>query len=122
MEFRMDDVGKFLGLLFLSRDIAHVGHLKSRSYAEHMALGDFYGAVVDLADRYAETYQGYKGELIEVKLQAADDMEPMKALKAQAMWIQSNRQKIAPTPTLANIVDEILELFHSTCYKLKFLG
>ena len=34
----------------------------------------------------------------------------------------SGEDCIGSTPTLANIVDEILELFHSTCYKLKFLG
>jgi hypothetical protein len=43
---------------FHSRTAAHVLHLKSKSYSEHMALHDFYDEIVDLTDAFAEMYQG----------------------------------------------------------------
>ena len=39
----------FVGTLFLARDVAHSVHLNTRSFAKHMALNEFYDAIVDLA-------------------------------------------------------------------------
>ena len=33
-------------------------HLQSKSYSQHKALGRYYEDVIDLADRYAEAFQG----------------------------------------------------------------
>ena len=51
----------FIGMLFLARDVAHSVHLNTRSYSKHMALNTFYESIVDLADGFAETYQGRNG-------------------------------------------------------------
>ena len=50
----MSDCDKFLGMLFLARDVAHSAHLNTRSYAKHQALGGFYDEIIDLADKFAE--------------------------------------------------------------------
>ena len=50
--------GDFIGQLFLARDVAHSVHLNTRSYAKHKALNEFYTKVVELADTFAEAYQG----------------------------------------------------------------
>ena len=54
-------VGEFVMKALHARTNAHVLHLKSRSYARHVALGDFYDALVDLLDGYVEAYQGAFG-------------------------------------------------------------
>lgn len=51
-------VGEFVMKALHARTNAHVLHLKSRSYARHVALGDFYDVLVDLLDGYVEAYQG----------------------------------------------------------------
>ena len=40
------------------RTAAHLAHLSADSYSEHVALGEFYEALLDLVDSYAEVYMG----------------------------------------------------------------
>ena len=62
---------KFIGTLFLARDVAHSVHLNTRSYAKHQALNGFYDEVVDLADKFAEAYQGKYGLIGPIALMSA---------------------------------------------------
>ena len=48
--------GKFIGLLFQSRDMMHIAHLQTTSFAEHKALNGYYDGILDLADRDWETF------------------------------------------------------------------
>ena len=38
---------QLISLFFLARDIAHKEHLRTDSYARHMALGSFYDDIID---------------------------------------------------------------------------
>jgi hypothetical protein len=60
----------FVGILFLGRDVAHSVHLNTRSYAKHVALNTFYDEIVDLADKFAEAYQGRHGLIGAISLQS----------------------------------------------------
>ena len=48
---------KFIGMLFLARDVTHSVHLNTRSFAKHMALQGFYEGIIPLADSLAEAYR-----------------------------------------------------------------
>ena len=86
--------GKYVALLFLARDIAHRVHLKTRSYAEHKALNEFYDEIVDMADGIAEQWQGEYEELLKIPtLAAKDTTDPLKYMKETLKWIESNRYK-----------------------------
>ena len=61
----------FVGMLFLARDVAHSVHLNTRSFAKHSALQGFYEGIVDLADSFAEAYQGKHGLMGPVALMSA---------------------------------------------------
>ena len=37
----MSNCDKFIGMLFLARDVTHSAHLNTRSYAKHVALNGF---------------------------------------------------------------------------------
>ena len=63
----------FVGTLFLARDVTHSVHLNTRSYAKHVALNEFYDAIVDLADKFAEAYQGRHGLIGPITLMNAKD-------------------------------------------------
>lgn len=115
----------FVGLLFLGRDVAHSVHLNTRSFAKHMALQGFYEGIVDLADKFAEAYQGKYGLIGGITLQSAKKTANIvEFLQEQMDEIEANRYRVVDkecTP-LHNIIDEIVGLYLSTLYKLRFLA
>jgi len=116
-------IGKMIGVMFLSREVAHREHLKSSSYAQHMALGDFYEAVICQADILAETYQGM-GTLIEDIPYMDHDGEGniTSTLKKHLVLIQRLRSKYTPeSDAMNNVFDDIETMYLGTLYKLKFL-
>lgn len=120
-------IGQFIAVLFLARDLAHRAHLRTTgpgSFAAHEALGEFYPAVVDLADRLAETYQGCELTLIDIPLLDNDFPGPiLDSMKAQQKWIKANRYKAVDKEEthMQQIIDDIVELYDRTIFKLHFL-
>jgi hypothetical protein len=115
----------FVGHLFLARDVAHSVHLNTRSYAKHIALSDFYDKVVDLADAFAEAYQGRHGLMGPISLQNAKKSgNIVEFLSDSLAEIEASRYKVCDEKDSAiqNIIDEIISLYLSTLYKLKFLA
>lgn len=115
----------FVGMLFLARDVTHSVHLNTRSYAKHKALGGFYDKVVDLADNFAEAYQGRHGLIGPITLMSAKKTSNVvEFLQDQLAEIESNRYKFCEESDTAiqNIIDEIVALYLSTLYKLRFLA
>lgn len=116
---------KFIGTLFLARDVAHSVHLNTRSFAKHSALNTFYDEIVDLADKFAEAYQGKYGLIGPIALMSAKKTNNIvEFLEDQVEDLMTMRYEVVDkecTP-LQNIIDEILGLYYSTLYKLKFLA
>jgi DNA-binding ferritin-like protein len=115
----------FVGLLFLGRDVAHSVHLNTRSFAKHMALQTFYEEIVELADSFAEAYQGKYGLIGGITLQSAKKTANIvEFLQEQMDEIEANRYKVVDKDCTAlhNIIDEIVGLYLSTLYKLRFLA
>ena len=116
---------EFIGMLFLARDVAHSVHLNTRSFSKHMALGTFYDEVIDLADKFAEAYQGRYGLIGPIALMnAKNTANILDFLRGQAEDIEKARYEVCEkTETaLQNIIDEIVGLYLSTIYKLRFLA
>ena len=121
----MKSAGEFVALLFLARDLAHRAHLRTRSYAEHMALGAFYEGIVPLVDSFAEAYQGRFNELLDIPLVDNEfEGEIADILDQQLEVIEGSREKIVSRKesALHNIIDEVVALYQSTLYKLRFLA
>ena len=115
----------FVGMLFLARDVTHSVHLNTRSYAKHKALGKFYTGVVDLADSFAEAYQGRHGLIGPITLMSAKKTSNVvEFLQDQLAEIDANRYKFCDKEetSIQNIIDEIVSLYESTLYKLRFLA
>lgn len=115
----------FVGCLFLARDVAHSVHLNTRSFAKHMALNGFYDGIVDLADKFAEAYQGRHGLIGPISLMSAKKTgNIIEFLEDQVDEIEKCRYEICDKSetALQNIIDEIVGLYLSTLYKLKFLS
>lgn len=113
-----------LATLFLSREVAHREHLKTKSFSQHMALGEFYEGIVERADAIAEAYQGKyfvideipilgwdgKGKIDDILESHMDDIEK---LRYQAC----DKNETA----IQNLIDEAIALYLSTLYKLRNL-
>lgn len=115
----------FIGMLFLARDVAHSVHLNTRSYSKHVALNIFYDEIVDFADKFAEAYQGKHGLIGPISLMnARKTTNILDFLQDQVDEIEKRRYDVCDKSetTLQNIIDEIVGLYLSTIYKLKFLG
>lgn len=115
----------FVGTLFLARDVAHSVHLNTRSFSKHSALNEFYDGIVDLADKFAEAYQGRHGMIGPITLMSAKKTgNVLEFLQDSLADIEKMRYDVcdkADTP-LQNIIDEIVGQYLSTLYKLKFLA
>lgn len=115
----------FVGTLFLARDVAHSVHLNTRSFAKHSALNSFYDEIVDLADKFAEAYQGRHGLIGPISLMSAKKTTNIvEFLEDSLADIEKCRYEVcdkSDTP-LQNIIDEVVGLYLSTLYKLKFLA
>ena len=51
-------IEELVGKVFCARNLTHLQHWKTKSYAEHQAFGDFYEGIIELIDKLVETYQG----------------------------------------------------------------
>ena len=116
--------GKIISIAFLSRDIAHKEHLKTKSYAQHVALGSFYDGIIDIVDSLAEMYQGRYGIISDVPTislkggkNIADKLEMLMGM------IEDERKAYAQNDTpIQNKIDELVGLYLTTLYKLKNLS
>lgn len=115
-------IGKLVMELFHARTTAHVLHLKSRSYAQHVALQGFYERIIDLVDGLAEAYQG-EHTLIEAYPQKYSPYsDPILLMDDLRECVdECAKQFDASDSNLLNALDEIRDLIASTAYKLRFL-
>ena len=111
----------FVSVLFHSGTNAHFMHLQTKSYSEHKALGSYYEAVIDLADRWAETYQGCYSVIDTYPSDFHIAKVPLTYIEKIKDFVDGIRKVLPDDSQLQNIIDEIVELLDSTCYKLKNL-
>ncbi len=115
----------FVGTLFLARDVTHSVHLNTRSFSKHSALNEFYDNIIELADKFAEAYQGRHGLIGPISLMSAKKTgNVIEFLEDSLGEIEKMRYEVvdkSDTP-LQNIIDEIVGQYLSTLYKLKFLA
>jgi len=116
--------GELVSKLFGARDWAHTLHLKTQSHAMHLALGDLYTDLIELADSIAETTQGKHGLLAVL----ADSSEfvgtnELGFINMLAQWLETQgRACIDPADTyLLNQLDEVLASVYRAKYKIENL-
>ena len=115
---------KLISTLFASRTQAHIFHLQSKSYSEHIALHAYYDGILNLADGLAESYQGKNGIMTGYtcpdKFDDSSGTNVLKYFKGLAVYVEKSYPKFKET-WIQNQVDTISELIYSTIYKLENL-
>lgn len=102
--------------------IVHKMHLqaKSRSYAEHQALGEFYDEIGDHADSIYEQFAG-QTSTVEIPDAMIIDNNPITYLEKLAKFVEQVHSNSAEYSHLQNQMDEVKSLIFGTLYKLKYL-
>ena len=114
-----------VGILFLARDVAHSVHLNTRSYSKHKALNKFYDEIIEAADDFAEAYQGRHGLIGPISLMSAKKTSNViEFLEGQLAEIESVRYDVCDKAdtSMQQLIDNIIQLYLSTLYKLRFLA
>ena len=115
----------FVGILFLARDVTHSVHLNTRSYSKHKALNKFYDEIIEAADDFAEAYQGRHGLIGPISLMSAKKTSHViEFLEGQLAEIESVRYDVCDKAdtSMQQLIDNIIQLYLSTLYKLRFLA
>lgn len=111
-------IEQLIARVFAARNVAHREHLKTRSYAQHVALGSFYEDVICAIDAVVEAYQGRYGLIDIPKIEDPKISNVVSYLKDEAEWIEANRDKFAKCQAVLNLIDELTAVYLRTNYKL----
>lgn len=108
-----------------SQKQAHIFHLGTKSFAEHMALNGYYGEIDELVDGLIESYQGKYGLLTNYKSYKNQSYknknQVLKYFTGLLNTIEEKRESVEDS-YIQNQIDTVQELIYSTMYKLKFLN
>jgi hypothetical protein len=119
----MEQYGTFIGTLMQSRNQAHIYHLQTPSYAQHIALQGYYEGIIPLIDGLVESYQGKYGILRDYKMAGTikEDENPAMYFEGLCKFVEAILPSLPQDTFLVNQYDEVMTLIQSTKYKLKFL-
>jgi len=105
--------------VFALRNAAHLSHWATKSYSEHKALGKLYDDLIDKIDAIVEAYQGYYGLINEVRITMIPKGNMADTVRNELSWLVQNRDKIAKKNTMIeNLIDDLMQTYSSTHYKL----
>lgn len=116
-----DDAAEFIATLLHSSTVTHFMHLATDSYSAHKALRKYYDQIIDLADDFAEAYQGRYNKIKKYPEEFHVAKDPVKYLKTIQQFVDESREDLPQDSEIQNIIDEISQLIDSTLYRLKFL-
>lgn len=121
------DIVDMIATLLHSRSQAHIFHWQTKSqssFAEHMALGNYYDEIVELIDGIVESYQGKYEIITGYKTVEMVDYKSTEQLISYFRELDSNiekNRKGIKESYIQNQIDGLQELIFSTLYKLRFL-
>jgi hypothetical protein len=114
---------EFISMILDSATQAHIYHLQSDSYAQHMALCAYYTGMPATIDALAELLQGRYGILRGYKAPAPylEDNNVVEYFKTLLDAVDTQRANLPQDSNIQNSVDTVVDLIQSTLYKLTFL-
>ena len=111
----MKTTSHVIDIVFADADAAHRAHLATQSYAQHVALGDFYEEAREKVDKLVEN-------MIALDLPAPepDEANMLTHLESRYVELAGGRDELCQGATvLENIFDELLQVYTRAIYKLK---
>jgi hypothetical protein len=105
-----------------------INHWQTLSFANHKATDELVGTISGLTDKFMEALQGAQGRRLEfgdqvcsVVMKNVSDRDAKEVITTVRNWLVSELpRKIALTPGLTNIRDEMVTALDTTLYLLTF--
>ena len=116
------NVALFVGTMLHSATVTHLQHLATKSFAEHMALGEYYDAIPDLVDKYAEAYQGRYGIITGYDVEFHKAKDPKAYAKGLLNFLDEIKGVLPKDTDLVNLFDAVVDAVTSLKYKLENLS
>lgn len=108
---------QLIDLVFADADDAHRQHLATESFAEHMALGEFYDGVRGAVDAFVETGTG-----LDLPPLASPETPVINKLEESYIALKDMRDAMCQgDTTLENLFDGITGCYATALFKLKRL-
>lgn len=116
---------KIIARLFAARDISHSLHLKTKSFAIHMALNELYDSLIVLVDSIAEMYQGKYGIMQNTLPDSEDFMfssaSEQEFIKDFTEWADAAKKEIPQDSFIQNEWDVVCSVAYKARYKIENL-
>ena len=115
-------MNELIQMVFATRNAVHIEHWRTKSFSQHMALGDLYDELIEGIDALVECYQGAFG-LVSPTPKDEKIGDIIVRLEDDLLFISKNRSKITQgLPALDNILQELEGNYLRAIYKLKNLA
>jgi hypothetical protein len=114
-----DKVVNFASTMLHSITCVHMLHLKTTSYAAHIALSEYYESIDDLIDLWIEAYQGKYGLIEKYDDSFEDHDNALEYMIMMSDYVADMRVRLPEDSELQNIIDEMVALIDRTIYKLR---
>lgn len=106
---------KLIDTVFKTADQAHIQHLGSESYAEHMALGEFYAGAREALDAFVEAAIG-----LDMPAPVKTNPPILQQLEDGYVELVEMRDEVCAGATvLENLFDNLTAAYATAIYKLK---
>ena len=111
------EANEVLNKYFEMRDNSHIAHLQTDKYGDHKILNKFYDNILDLADEFAEQYQGVSNIRItnvgNIKIMEGVDMiSYLKSCAEYFTMIHENCQLVNVKITIETTMQEIYKTLY----------
>lgn len=115
-------IEQLISRVFYARNLAHWSHWRTKSYAQHKALGHFYEDVIEALDALIEAHQAVHGLVGDIPAPTAKGGEVLPILRSDAEWIEQSHEAICEgNRAIANLIDGVTAVYLRTIYKLENL-
>ena len=111
-------INLLIARVFSARNAAHRSHLLSKSFSEHMALGEFYDDIIEKIDEIIEVDQGMYGLIGDFTVEDFKPTDFAKFVREEAIWIEVNRSKFSKCNATLALIDDLTAIYLRTAYKL----
>lgn len=116
-------IEELVGRVFATRNAVHLEHWKTKSYAQHVALGELYDNLIDKIDTVVETYQGAFDLIDAVKIPNISSKNMLDHLNDEAEWLESNIDELSGgIKALENVLQDLSGVYYHAIYKLTNLS
>ena len=115
-------IEQLISRVFYARNLAHYEHWRTKSYAQHKALGKFYDEIIEALDALVEAHQGLNGLIGSIPSPTDTKGDSLKIFKADAKWIEEHHEEICKgNRAVANRIDNVTGVYLDAIYKLRYL-